>query len=214
MSIKHSLSLLSLSLLSLSFLMTPSIRVSHAAPPTKASASAQRAASKPIKRLINAIRYNKDALALKSFDGEAQGELLFGALWTQQPAAERARFVKTLHDFFSVVAFPKLRADFEHLETILYGEPQPGQEGELKLRATIVVLHALKKDEVPVDFLLKRQPKGELLISDFWIAPRDASAPSFLTRLKQDQVGPLLKKEGWSGLLSAMERRVAELKKR
>lgn len=171
--------------------------------------------SSPIKRLINAIRYEKDELALKSFDGQAQGVALFGSeVWAQQPAEQQARFIKVLHGFFSVVAFPKLRKDFEHLETILYAEPAEQAEGALKLRATIVVLHALKKDEIPVDFLLKAQKDGAWLISDFWIAPSGEAPVSFLSRLKTDQVGPLLAKEGWEGLLSAMEKRVAELKKR
>ena len=186
------------------------------APTTTAYASPSSSkVSRPIKRLINAIRYEKDALALKSFDGPAQGAALFGAEpWAQQPAKQRARFIKVLHDFFSVVAFPKLRKDFEHLETILYSEPSKQTAGSLKLRATIVVLHALKKEEVPVDFLLTHQKSGAWLISDFWIAPKGPEAVSFLARLKRDQVGPLLKKEGWEGLLSAMERRVAELKRR
>lgn len=170
--------------------------------------------SSPIKRLINAIRYEKDELALKSFDGQAQGIALFGAeFWTKQSAEQQTRFIKVLHDFFTVVAFPKLRKDFEHLETILYAEPTKLEEGRLKLRATIVVLHALKKDEVPVDFLLDSK-NGTWLISDFWIAPNGAEPVSFLARLKRDQVGPLLEKEGWEGLLKAMEQRVTELKKR
>ena len=194
-------------------LLSLSLQLSVVAPAHSSPSKSKM--SSPIKRLINAIRYEKDALALKSFDGQAQGVELFGAeVWGQQPAEQQARFVKVLHDFFSVVAFPKLRKDFEHLETILYSEPSPQGEARLRLRATIVVLHALKKDEVPVDFLLTKQKSGAWLISDFWIAPHGPEPVSFLTRLKRDQIGPLFKKEGWEGLLSAMERRVAELKKR
>ena len=205
---------LSLGLLSVCASLTPSTLVAHASASPKTSPKTSKV-SRPIKRLINAIRYEKDALALKSFDGQAQGASLFGAeVWAQQPAEQQARFIKVLHDFFSVVAFPKLRKDFEHLETILYAEPTEQAEGALKLRATIVVLHALKKDEVPVDFLLKAQKDGGWLISDFWIAPSGEAPVSFLSRLKKDQVAPLFAKKGWEGLLSAMETRVAELKKR
>ena len=199
-----------------------------AAKPAKAAAKGAKAeeASKTIKRLLGAIRYQKDDLALTAFDGEAQGALIFGEEWAKQPAEERARFVKALHSFFALVAFPNIRKDFEHLETILYGDPAPLQggaqagaqagalEGAVKVRATIVVLHALKKEEVPVDFMLRADAAGEWRINDFWIAPTEEGAESFLGRLKREQLAPLLEKRGWAGVLEAMERRVEELKKR
>lgn len=169
--------------------------------------------SRPIKRLLQSIRLNKDEIALKSFDGQKQGKLLFGESWEGYPDEERQRFVTALHAFFTLVAFPNIRKDFEHLETIIYGEPTQAEEGIYKLRATIVVLHALKKEEIPVDFLVSGANK-EWHILDFWIAPKGEDSPSFLTRLKSQQLEPLLQKDGWSGLLTAMERRVEELKKR
>jgi phospholipid transport system substrate-binding protein len=76
--------------------------------------------SKPIKRLLQSIRLNKDEIALKSFAGPSQGELLFGSDWKTYPAEEQQRFVTALHGFFRLVAFPNIRKDFEHLETIVY----------------------------------------------------------------------------------------------
>lgn len=168
--------------------------------------------TKPIKRLLNAIRYQKDELALASFDGDAQGQLIFKDLWTKQSPEERARFVKTLHAFFTVGAFPKIRKEyFAHLETILYGEPTSLKDGSVKVRATIVVLHALKKDEIPVDFSL-HQVEGKWLIRDFSIAPDPKAPRSFISDLREKQIKPLLKKKGWDGLIEVMERRVEKLK--
>jgi len=169
--------------------------------------------SKPIKRLLTAIRYQKDQLALSSFDGQAQGKLIFGDEWTQQSEQERQRFIDTLHSFFTVVAFPKIRKKyFAHLETILYGEPRVREDGGARLRATIVVLHALKKDEIPVDFLLQKMD-GKWRIVDFTIAPDKDKPSSFILDLRERQIKPLLAKKGWNGLIETMENRVAELKK-
>jgi phospholipid transport system substrate-binding protein len=173
-----------------------------------------KASSKPIKRLLTAIRYQKDELALSSFDGQAQGQLIFGDVWTQKSDEERQRFVNTLHAFFTVVAFPKIRKKyFAHLETILYGDPDTHEDGSVRLRATIVVLHALKKDEIPVDFIL-RPAQDKWRIVDFAIAPDKDKPSSFIVDLRERQMKPLLEKKGWDGLIETMENRVAELKKK
>ena len=172
------------------------------------------ASSKPIKRLLTAIRYEKDQLALSAFDGHAQGALIFGDEWTKKSEPERQRFVDTLHSFFTVVAFPKIRAKyFAHLETILYGEPRAHDNGSARLRATIVVLHTLKKKEIPVDFLLQ-SAQDKWLIVDFSIAPAKDHPSSFIIDLREKQIKPLLAKRGWDGLIETMEKRVAELKKK
>lgn len=181
---------------------------------TAQAAPSAKKASKPIKRLLTAIRYQKDDLALASFDGDAQGAMIFGEEWSKQSPEERARFVKTLHAFFTVAAFPKIRKEyFAHLETILYGEPEMLSEGGARVRATIVVLHALKKDEIPVDFSL-HQVNGKWLIRDFSINPDPKAPTSFITGLRDKQIQPLLKKKGWDGLITTMEQRVEKLKQR
>jgi hypothetical protein len=99
---------------------------------------------KPIKRLIKAIQYQKDAIALKSFNGHLQGQSLIGPEWTQKSDKEQDAFIHRLHQFFTLMAFPKLRADLKHLETIIYKKPIiKGKEA--RIEAVIVVLHALKK---------------------------------------------------------------------
>jgi phospholipid transport system substrate-binding protein len=175
--------------------------------PATLSKKSIKSVQKPIKRLLKAIRYQKDEVALKSFNGLAQGALLLDAEWSKHTLGERETFVRLLHSFFTLIAFPKLRGDLEHLETILYDEPHA--EGELMTqKATIVVLHALKKQEVPVEFILKSEGKT-WLISDFTIG---AGSESFLVRLKRDQIQPLLKERGWAGLIEAMEGRITQLK--
>lgn len=168
-----------------------------------------KAAQRPIKRLFKAVKLQKDSIALKSFDGDGQGQLIFGELWTQRTAEERARFVKALHGFFTVVAFPNIRKDLEHLDTTLYGEPTEISPTSIKLRATLVVLHQFKKDEIPVDFILHK--RGDAwLVRDFTINPK-AEKPSFISDLRDNKLKPLLEKRGWDGLVQAMEKRVQQL---
>lgn len=177
---------------------------------TKASAKVStKSVQKPIKRLLKAIRYQKNELALANFDGDIQGQVLFEKAWDQQSAADQKTFIKYLHTFFTLIAFPKLRKDLEHLETITYTKAQE-QEQKVLQSASIVVLHQLKKQEVKVDFVLVKNKKQKWLISDFTIG----GGISFLKRLKEDQIKPLMEKEGFKGLLSAMQKRIEALKKR
>jgi ABC-type transporter MlaC component len=162
---------------------------------------------KPIKRLIKAIQYQKDAIALKSFNGHLQGQSLIGPEWTQKSDKEQDAFIHRLHQFFTLMAFPKLRADLKHLETIIYKKPIiKGKEA--RIEAVIVVLHALKKQEIPVAFdLYKTKKKWQIV--EFKIG----EASPFLAQLKTTQIQPLLKKKGWDGLLVAMQTRIDQLTK-
>ena len=106
-----------------------------------ATAWANPQIQKPIKRLIKAIKYKKDSIALKSFNGQLQGESLIGEEWKTKSPDQQKAFINRLHQFFTLMAFPKLRADLEHLETIIYKEPTiEGKQAQVE--AVIVVLHA------------------------------------------------------------------------
>ena len=78
----------------------------------------------PLKRVVGSVRYGRDKAALKYFDGEAQGKLLLGPSWDKATAAQRTEFVELFETLFAKMAFPKVRANFEHLESILYDEPK------------------------------------------------------------------------------------------
>ena len=163
---------------------------------------------KPIKRLIKAIQYNKDAVALKSFHGQLQGSTLIGPSWEKKSSQQQELFIKHLHQFFTLMAFPKLRADLKHLETIVYKEPVI--KGDFaQIEAVIVVLHALKKQEIPVVFDLYKNQKNWQIV-EFKIG----DAQPFLAQLKTTQIQPLLEKRGWDGLLKAMQARIDQLTKK
>ena len=75
-------------LLALTFTLSGVTSLSVGLPTAQATPSKAQAV-KPIKRLLTSIRYQKDKIALTSFDGQAQGKLIFGEEWGKQPEAER-----------------------------------------------------------------------------------------------------------------------------
>ena len=57
--------------------------------------------SKPLKTVVQSVRYGKDALALKHFAGEEQGKRLLGDDWAKASATERQEFIKLFQALFS-----------------------------------------------------------------------------------------------------------------
>jgi len=164
------------------------------------------AVAKPVKTLIQAIRYNKDALGLKSLAGEAQGRTLLGGDWDRITPAQREEFVRLFQGLLAGIAFPRVRADFEKLETILYEKPKVSGDSA-EIGSTIVILHPLKKQEIRASYKLVSD-KGGWKVVDVTVAPDQ----SMLTNIRSDQIGPLMKEGGIEHLLKAMRERMAEIK--
>jgi phospholipid transport system substrate-binding protein len=169
-----------------------------------ASASPHEAVSKPVKRMIQAVRYGKDALALEHFAGEEQGRLLLGAQWDKGSEAQRREFVRRLHGLISHIAFPKLRENYKNLISHTYEEPQV--EGErARLRSTLVVHHAMKKKELKVEYDLVKD-QGAWKLVDMTVL-----GDSMLEMLREEQIQPALEQGGWEHLLRLMREKEAEL---
>jgi phospholipid transport system substrate-binding protein len=170
------------------------------------AASPKEEISKPLKTVVNSVRYGKDLLALKSFAGEEQGKLLVGEYWAKGTDAQRAEFTKLFLELFGKIAFPKIRKNFENLDTVLYDEPTI--EGEkAKIGSTILINHPMKKQELKVTYDMIKG-KGGWQVIDVTVK----GGNSMLTDIRDDQVQPLLKEGGWDGLLKAMRDKAAELK--
>jgi phospholipid transport system substrate-binding protein len=162
--------------------------------------------SKPLKTVINSVRYGKDLLALKSFAGDEQGKLLCGDSWAKGTDAQRAEFQKLFLELFGKIAFPKIRKNFENLDTVLYDDP--ALEGDKsKIGSTILINHPMKKQELKVSYDMVKKGGGWQVID---VTVKGGN--SMLTDIRDDQVQPLLKEGGWDGLLKAMRDKAAELK--
>ena len=168
-------------------------------------ASPKDAVSKPLKVVVNSVRYGKDKLALKFFAGDEQGKALLGDDWTKGTAAQRKEFIELFQQLFAKMAFPKIRKNFENLDTVLYENPEI-KGSAAKINSTILINHPLKKQELKVSYTLVKEGGGWKVVDVAVLGD------SMLKGIREDQIIPIMKDGGWDGLLKAMRDRNAELK--
>lgn len=161
--------------------------------------------SKPLKTIVNSVRYGKDNAALKLFAAEEQGKMLVADSWAKGTDAQRKEFQELFMTLFGKIAFPKIRKNFENLDTVLYEEPTITGD-TANIASTILINHPLKKQELKVKYQLVKQA-GAWKVVDVAVL-----GDSMLTGIRDDQVQPILKESGWDGLLKAMRAKAAELK--
>ncbi len=179
--------------------------LSAPAPSQAATKPSIKKVKKPISIFVNAVRYGKNAVALKYVDGDAQGAFLLGDAWAGKSPEQKKQFIKLFHVLFSELAFPKLKDNLQKIETILYGDVKM-VDGFTELSSTLVVLHALKKQEVKVYYRLSKK-RGKYRLVDVTFAG-DAS---LLTHVRDEQIQPLLKEGGWDGLMKQLQTRATEI---
>jgi phospholipid transport system substrate-binding protein len=169
-----------------------------------ANAGPKEDVTKPLKALINSVRYEKDLLALKNLSGEEQGKFLVGEQWAKGTEAQKKEFITLFHTLFAKIAFPKIRENFKNLDTVLYEEPTV--EGDrAKVGSTILINHPLKKQELKVKYDLLKE-KGGYKVIDVAVL-----GDSMLKGIQEDQVQPILKEGGWDKLLDLMRTKTKEL---
>jgi phospholipid transport system substrate-binding protein len=162
--------------------------------------------AKPVKTVVQSVRYGKDDQALKHFASEEQGRFLLGEAWAQGTDAQRKEFIKLFNSLFSKIAFPKVRENFTNLASITYEDPQV--EGDkAKMRSTLVINHPMKKQEMKLQYSLARE-NGAWKVVDVSVL-----GDSMLTGIRDDQIRPIMKEGGWDNLLSLMRQKEAELAK-
>lgn len=161
--------------------------------------------SKPLKTIVNSVRYGKDNAALKLFASDEQGKLMVADAWSKGTDAQRKEFQDLFLTLFGKIAFPKIRKNFENLDTVLYEEPTV--EGDkAAIASTILINHPLKKQELKVKYQLVKQGPAWKVVDVAVLGD------SMLIGIRDDQVQPLLKEGGWDALLKAMREKAAELK--
>ncbi|MFO0600247.1 MAG: ABC transporter substrate-binding protein [Myxococcaceae bacterium] len=173
--------------------------------PALALATPKDDISKPLKTIINSVRYGKDNAALKLFAADDQGKMLVADSWAKGTDAQRKEFQDLFLQLFGKIAFPKIRKNFENLDTVLYEEPEVKGD-TAAIASTILINHPLKKQELKVKYQMIKQGAAWKVIDVAVLGD------SMLTGIRDDQVQPILKESGWDGLLKAMREKNAELK--
>jgi phospholipid transport system substrate-binding protein len=160
--------------------------------------------AKPVKTVVQSVRYSKDDLALKQLANEAQGRFLLGDDWDKGTDAQRKEFIKLFNSLFSKIAFPKVRDNFKNLASITYEDP--ALEGDkAKVKSTIVIEHPLKKQEMKLQYTVVKE-QGAWKVLDVAVL-----GDSMLTGIRDDQVRPIMQQGGWDNLLKLMRAKETEL---
>jgi phospholipid transport system substrate-binding protein len=161
--------------------------------------------AKPVKTLVQSVRYSKDAAALKLLNNEEQGRFLLGDDWAKGTDAQRKEFTELFNSLFSKIAFPKVRENFKNLASITYEDPMV--EGDTaKVKSTIVIEHPLKKQELKLQYSLAKDKGSAWKVVDVAVL-----GDSMLTGIRDDQVRPIMAQGGWDHLLDLMRKKNAEL---
>ncbi|ADO75058.1 ABC transporter substrate-binding protein [Stigmatella aurantiaca] len=162
--------------------------------------------AKPVKSMVQSVRYGKDLAAIKFMDSEQQARFLVGEDWDKGTEAQRKEFLQLFQTLFAKIAFPKVRDNFKNLAAINYGEPEVAG-GDAKLASTVVIQHPMKKQELKLKYSLIKD-KAAWKVVDVVVL-----GDSMLTGIRDDQVRPLLQEGGWDALLKAMREKDQELAK-
>ncbi|WPB78587.1 ABC transporter substrate-binding protein [Archangium violaceum] len=163
--------------------------------------------AKPVKTVVQSVRYSKDDIALKQLANEEQGRFLLGEDWEKGTDAQRKEFTKLFHSLFAKIAFPKVRENFKNLASITYDDP--AVEGDkANVKSTVVIEHPLKKQEMKLQYIVVKSQGGWKVLDVAVLGD------SMLTGIRDDQVQPILKQGGWDKLLELMRAKEAELSKK
>ncbi|RYZ42781.1 MAG: ABC transporter substrate-binding protein [Myxococcaceae bacterium] len=185
---------------SLSVLVAVTLAVPAFAAPNKAN----EAVTKPVKTVVQSVRYEKDLKALENLGSDQQGAFLLGDDWAKGTDAQRKEFTQLFQSLFAKLAFPKVRENFKNLDSITYDEPQVTGDKAL-VGSTIFINHPLKKQEMKLKYSVEKTGAA-------WkVVDVSVLGDSMLTGIRDVQVRPLFKEGGWDGLLGAMRAKNNEL---
>jgi phospholipid transport system substrate-binding protein len=171
-----------------------------------ALAASNEEVAKPVKTVVQSVRYGKDLAALKNFGGEQQARFLLGDAWDKASEPQRKEFIELFHTLFAKIAFPKVRDNFKNLASITYEDPEVKGD-EAHVASTIVIDHPLKKQELKLKYALAKDKTGWKVVDVAVLGD------SMLTGIRDDQVRPLLKDGGWDAVIKAMREKNKELEK-
>jgi phospholipid transport system substrate-binding protein len=175
--------------------------------PALAAAPKDDAVAKPVKTVVQSVRYERDTAALKLFGSEEQGKFLLGDAWAKGTDAQRKEFVELFQGLFAGIAFPRVRENFKNLDSITY-EPAEVKGNEATVASTIFIKHPLKTQEMKLKYRLVKDAAA-------WkVVDVTVLGSSMLQDIRDSQVQPLLNQGGWDLLLTRMRSELAKVQKK
>jgi phospholipid transport system substrate-binding protein len=167
--------------------------------------AANEAVTKPVKTVVQSVRYGKDKLALQHFATDAQGAYLLGDDWQKGTDAQREEFKELFKELFAKMAFPRVRENFKNLANITYDEPKLSGD-TATVGSVIFIDHPLKKQELKLKYTVVQDGKA-WKVKDVAVL-----GDSMLQGIRDDQIRTLMGQGGWPRLLEVMRAKVQELK--
>lgn len=158
-----------------------------------------------LKIVVGAVRYGRHKLALNFFAGQEQGKMLLESHWEKLSLAQQQEFITLFKTLFAKIALRRVEARFKYLKTIVYDKPEIVGE-KATVHSTIVILHALKKQELKLIYNLRKKADGWKVLDVTTLGE------SMLTGIRDEQIRKIMKKGGWERLIQLMRNRVAQLK--
>lgn len=164
-------------------------------------------AQKPIKTLINSIRYGKYDLAAKQL---AFGEMVKRLLATDAAkfsADEQKELGAGIETIIRADSFPKGKDKFQYLDNVVYEDPRV-KDGDVLCKSTIVIHHELKKTELVIDWVLVPDATG------YKIADMIMLGEGTIGGIREDQIQPLLSEGGSAKVMELLRKKVADVTKK
>jgi len=186
-------------------LVTLALVLSAASPSLGAPSAAE--AQKPIKTLINSIRYGKFDLAAKQLAFAEMTKRMLDIDASKFSDAEHKEFAQSVETIIRADSFSKSKDKFQYLDNVLYEAPRD-KGTDVLCKSTIVIHHELKKTELVVDWVLIKDA-GAYKIVDMIVL-----GDSTIAGVREDQVQPMLKEGGPAKVMAVLREKVAELAKK
>lgn len=163
--------------------------------------------TKPIKLLLNSVRYEKFDLAASTLDYSPDlGKKLMRESWSRMKPAEQKEMLAAIELVIRYVSFKEAAKDFKYLDSVVYDKPRI-KGNTARCKVNIVIYNKVKKDEIITDVELVNK-NNEWKIVDMYVLGEGA-----FDGIYQDEVQPILKKGGIPALMKALRKKVDKVKK-
>jgi len=164
-------------------------------------------AQKPVKTLINSIRYGKYDLAAKQLAFAEMVKRLLADSATKFTADEQKELATGIETIIRADSFTKGKDKFQYLDSVVYEDPRD-QGTDVVCKSTIVIYNKVKKTELVIDWVLFKDG-GAYKIVDMVLL-----GESTVAGIREDQIQPLLSEGGSAKVIEFLRKKVAEVTKK
>ena len=172
----------------------------------KVSQKDKKKLEKPIKVLVQAVKYGKYDMVLKQLAVGDMAAEMCGKHWAKMSAADKKKFSDNLGTLLKQ-RFPKFKDQLKYLSAVLFSQHKVQGKDRASVKNTLVVHSKVYKKEYQLTWTLIKKGKkwqGLDLIT---------VGKSFLVKMRDKQIYPLVAKGGIKLVLQKMDAMIAKAKK-